>query len=119
VLADEKLLRHILLNLLSNAVKYSPEHSPVSFNLNCDAEQTVFQVSDRGIGIPPADQSQLFGAFHRADNVGSISGTGLGLVIAKRAAEAHQGSISFVSEVGVGTTFTVVLPLLLWSDHHG
>ncbi len=119
VLADEKLLRHILLNLLSNAVKYSPEHSPVSFNLNCDAEQTVFQVSDRGIGIPPADQSQLFGAFHRADNVGNISGTGLGLVIAKRAAEAHQGSISFVSEVGVGTTFTVVLPLLLWSDHHG
>lgn len=119
VLADEKLLRHVLLNLLSNAVKYSPEHTPVSFTLNCGADQTVLQVSDRGIGIPPADQAQLFGAFHRADNVGNISGTGLGLVIAKRATEAHQGRISFVSEVGAGTTFTVVLPLVLWSDHHG
>lgn len=119
VLADEKLLRHILLNLLSNAVKYSPECTPVMFTLNCGADQTVLRVSDRGIGIPPADQEQLFGAFHRADNVGNISGTGLGLVIAKRAAEAHQGKISFVSEAGIGTTFTVVLPLVLWSDHHG
>ncbi|MBW4483716.1 MAG: CBS domain-containing protein [Tildeniella torsiva UHER 1998/13D] len=119
VLADEKLLRHMLLNLLSNAVKYSPEHTPVTFTLNCGADQTVLQVSDRGIGIPPADQTRLFGAFHRADNVGNISGTGLGLVIAKRAAEAHQGRISFVSEAGIGTTFTVVLPLVLWSDHHG
>ncbi len=119
VLADEKLLRHILLNLLSNAVKYSPEHTPVTLTLNCGADQTVLQVSDRGIGIPPVDQTRLFGAFHRADNVGNISGTGLGLVIAKRAAEAHHGHISFVSEVGFGTTFTVVLPLVLWSDHHG
>ncbi len=119
VLADEKLLRHILLNLLSNAVKYSPDHTPVSFQLSCSAGQTVLQVSDRGIGIPTADQAQLFGAFHRANNVGNISGTGLGLVIAKRAAAAHHGHISFASEVDVGTTFTVVLPLVLWSDHHG
>ncbi|MBE9111782.1 CBS domain-containing protein [Nodosilinea sp. LEGE 07298] len=119
VLADEKLLRHILLNLLSNAVKYSPEHTPVTFAVTCDNGESVFQVSDRGIGIPPADQAQIFGAFHRANNVGNISGTGLGLVIAKRAAEAHQGQLSFVSEVGLGTTFIVVLPLVLWSDHHG
>ncbi|TVQ06262.1 MAG: CBS domain-containing protein [Leptolyngbya sp. DLM2.Bin27] len=119
VLADEKLLRHILLNLLSNAVKYSPDHSPVSFNLSCRPNQTVFEVRDRGIGIPPADQAQLFSSFHRANNVGNISGTGLGLVIARRAAEAHQGRISFVSAVGTGTTFTVVLPLVPWSDHHG
>ncbi|PZV04538.1 MAG: diguanylate cyclase [Leptolyngbya sp.] len=112
VLADEKLLRHILLNLLSNAVKYSPEHSPVGFTVAVSEAETLFQVSDRGIGIPPADQAQLFTSFHRADNVGNISGTGLGLVIAKRAAQAHQGRISFVSKVGVGTTFTVVLPLI-------
>jgi PAS domain S-box-containing protein len=116
LLADEKLLRHILLNLLSNAVKYSPEHSPVTFGVSCQGSETVFQVSDRGIGIPPADQGQLFNAFHRAENVGNISGTGLGLVIAKRAAEAHQGHIAFTSEVGVGTTFTVGLPLAQWSD---
>ncbi len=114
VLADEKLLRHILLNLLSNAVKYSPDHSPVTFGVSRQGRETVFQVSDRGIGIPPVDQARLFGAFHRAENVGNISGTGLGLVIAKRAAEAHQGQISFTSEVGVGTTFTVRLPLAQW-----
>lgn len=117
--ADEKLLRHILINLLSNAVKYSPDHSPVTLTLTCTAQETTFQVSDRGIGIPSADQAQLFDAFHRANNVGNISGTGLGLVIAKRAAEAHQGRIACVSEVGVGTTFTVLLPLSLWSDDHG
>ena len=110
VLADEKLLRHTLLNLLSNAVKYSPDYSPVVFTVAVSEVETVFQVSDRGIGIPVADQAQLFNTFHRAENVGNISGTGLGLVIAKRAAEAHQGRLSFVSKVGVGTTFTVVLP---------
>lgn len=113
VLADEKLLRHILINLLSNAVKYSPDLTPVSFTLSCRADQIVMQVCDRGIGIPAADQAQMFSAFHRAQNVGDISGTGLGLVIAKRAAEAHHGQISCVSEVGIGTTFTVVLPLVM------
>ncbi|WP_052049703.1 ATP-binding protein [Leptolyngbya sp. KIOST-1] len=118
VLADEKLLRHILLNLLSNAIKYSPELTPVSFTLTCGGEQIVMQVRDRGIGIPATDHDQLFSAFHRAKNVGNISGTGLGLVIAKRAAEAHHGQISFTSEVGKGTTFTVVLPLMPWNDSH-
>ncbi|MFH7245788.1 MAG: ATP-binding protein [Spirulina sp.] len=110
-MADEKLLRHILINLLSNAIKYSPGHQPISFALTCTADATVFAVQDRGIGIPAEDQAQLFEAFHRADNVGNISGTGLGMVIAKRAAEAHQGRIAFTSTVGVGTTFTVTLPL--------
>jgi PAS domain S-box-containing protein len=115
VVADEKLLRHILINLLSNAVKYSPNHTPVVFELTCAEGQTVVRVIDHGIGIPAEDQVKLFEAFHRANNVGNISGTGLGLVIAKRAVEAHQGEISFVSEPGVGTTFTVVLPLTMSS----
>jgi len=110
-MADEKLLRHILINLLSNAIKYSPNHQPITVALTCTADETVFAVQDHGIGIPAGDQAQLFEAFHRADNVGNISGTGLGMVIAKRAAEAHQGRIAFTSAVGVGTTFTVTLPL--------
>ncbi|HSM81085.1 MAG TPA: CBS domain-containing protein [Nodosilinea sp.] len=111
VLADEKLLRHALINLLSNAVKYSPDHTPVQLELDCTTPHTTVRVIDHGIGIPPEDQVKLFEAFHRANNVGNISGTGLGLVIAKRSVEAHQGQISFVSAAGVGTTFTVVLPL--------
>jgi PAS domain S-box-containing protein len=118
VLADDKLLRHILTNLLSNAVKYSPDHCPVEFTVTCAEAQTTLQVSDRGIGIPTDDQAKLFDGFHRAMNVGNISGTGLGLVIAKRAAEAHQGSISFISTEGEGTTFTVELPLALWRQDH-
>jgi len=109
---DEKLLRHILTNLLSNAVKYSPVGSSVSLRLaERDGEEVVIEVSDRGIGIPVADQARLFESFHRASNVGSRQGTGLGLVIVKKAVELHGGTISVDSEVDAGTRISVRLPL--------
>lgn len=108
---DESLLRHIIGNLLSNAVKYSPEGSPVEFHLSRQGEDAVFIVQDRGIGIPTADQGRLFEAFQRASNVGETPGTGLGLLLVKRCVELHHGSIDVQSEEGVGTTFTVRLPL--------
>lgn len=108
---DEKLLRHILSNLLSNAIKYSPQGSTVYFNLICKQGKAIFHVQDEGIGIPAADQAQLFNAFHRASNVGTISGTGLGLAIVKKSVDLHRGQINVASVVGVGTTFTVTLPL--------
>jgi PAS domain S-box-containing protein len=118
-LADEKLLRHIFTNLLSNALKYSPEHQPVVFTLDTTGDEVIFRVQDQGIGISEEDQQQLFETFHRGRNVGNISGTGLGLVIAKRATIAHRGSISCTSQLGQGTTFTVTLPLPSWSEDHG
>ncbi|MEQ8676635.1 MAG: PAS domain S-box protein [Aggregatilineales bacterium] len=111
VLSDEMLLRQIIVNLLSNAVKYSPADSKVYFDLSCDGKQATFRIRDEGIGIPQEDQERLFQAFHRARNVGAISGTGLGLVIIQRAVEAHGGTISFESQEGVGTTFIVTIPL--------
>lgn len=108
---DEKLLRHILSNLLSNAVKYSPQGDRVNFDLVCQQGEAVFRIQDRGIGIPVADQVELFNSFHRANNVGTIAGTGLGLAIVKKSVDLHGGNISFTSEVGVGTTFQVTLPL--------
>ncbi len=108
---DEKLIRHILSNLLSNAIKYSPKGGTVHFDLICQQQEAIFRVRDEGIGIPPADQAQLFNSFHRASNVGTISGTGLGLAIVKRSADLHSGTVAVESEVGVGTTFTVTLPL--------
>ena len=108
---DPKLLRHILSNLLSNAVKYSLQGSPVSVDLICQPEQVVCQVKDTGIGIPINDQSEIFNSFNRASNVGTISGTGLGLAIVKKAVDMHNGNITFESEIGIGTTFTVTLPL--------
>lgn len=109
---DEKILRHILINLLTNALKYSPPDKSVQFTLSQEDEMTVFQVQDQGIGVPIEDQKRLFDSFHRANNVGNIPGTGLGLAIVKRSVEAHGGKISLVSQVGLGSTFTVALPLM-------
>jgi signal transduction histidine kinase len=68
-------------------------------------------VRDQGIGIPPADQARLFESFYRASNVGNRQGTGLGLVIAKKAVDLHGGTISVDSEVDAGTCIRVCLPL--------
>jgi signal transduction histidine kinase len=108
---DEKLLRHILNNLLSNAIQYSPAGGTVHFELTCHYREAIFQIRDEGIGIPPEDLKRLFETFHRATNVGEIQGTGLGLAIVKRAVDLHGGKIAVNSEVGIGTTFTVTLPL--------
>ncbi|MCX6853941.1 MAG: HAMP domain-containing sensor histidine kinase, partial [Verrucomicrobia bacterium] len=108
---DEALVRHILSNLLSNAVKYSPEGSPVELTLRRDGGEVIFTMKDHGIGIPKADQAKLFEAFHRASNVGDISGTGLGLLLVKHCVGQHRGRLELQSEEGAGTTFTVYLPL--------
>ena len=112
VWVDEKILRHIVTNLLSNAIKYSPNSDKVVFEVNCQSKQVIFCVRDFGIGIPPEDRDRLFDSFHRACNVGSIPGTGLGLPIVKRSVDLHGGTISMESQLGVGTTFTVTLPYL-------
>lgn len=109
--ADESLLRHILTNLMSNAVKYSPPGTPVSLRVTRQDSDAVFEVADRGMGIPPEDEAKLFNAFHRARNAEHIHGTGLGLVIVKRCCDLHGGTISVHSEMGKGTIFTARLPL--------
>ncbi|MBD2292414.1 hybrid sensor histidine kinase/response regulator [Anabaena sphaerica FACHB-251] len=109
---DEGLLRHILGNLLNNAIKYSHPESKVKFELIRQDKTVTFKIQDWGIGISKRDQSQLFVPFHRGENVGSISGTGMGLAIVKKCVEAHGGEILVDSQVGVGTTFTVTLPLM-------
>ncbi|NEP00214.1 MAG: PAS domain S-box protein [Symploca sp. SIO2E9] len=108
---DENLLRLIFLNLLSNAIKYSPEGGEVIFSLTCSEDVAVFLVQDSGIGIPPTDQQRLFESFQRASNVGNIPGTGIGLAVVKKAVDLHSGQITLKSEVGLGTTFTICLPI--------
>jgi len=109
--ADEGLLRHILTNLLSNAVKYSPPGKPVQFRLSARDGDAVFTVRDEGLGIPATDRERLFKAFHRGQNASRVPGTGLGLSIVKRCVELHGGEITFESQEGKGTTFTVKLPV--------
>lgn len=112
---DRGLFRKVVSNLLSNALKYSPVGSMVEVELACDpphqASTAVLTVRDVGIGIPEEDQKYIFEPFHRGRNVGAISGTGLGLVVAKQSVELHGGSIRFSSSAKVGTTFTVRLPI--------
>jgi PAS domain S-box-containing protein len=108
---DKKLLRQLLSNLLINAIKYSPRGGQICFELTCQDNKAIFQIQDQGIGIPKEDQPRLFEFFYRAKNVGAIAGTGLGLAILKTCVDLHRGEITVDSEVGVGTRFTVSLPL--------
>lgn len=107
---DKKLLEPILNNLLDNAIKYSPIGSVVDLKLTCEFGKVFFQIKDQGIGIPVADQQRLFEPFYRGSNIAHIPGTGIGLSIVKTLVDLHGGQITVVSEVDVGTTFTVMLP---------
>lgn len=107
---DEKLLRHAVGNLLSNAVKYSPQGGEVRLELKHGAGVEL-HVSDQGIGIPAEDQEYIFDPFFRATNVGDLIGTGLGLPIARRAVEAHGGTLEIAHSDTTGTEFVITLPI--------
>ena len=108
MMMDIHLMRQILDNIIHNGLKYS--QGVVTAALT-ETEQTIqLSIQDTGIGIPEADLKHLFEPFHRAGNVGTIQGTGLGLNITKQAIEAHNGSIEIESQLGVGTTMTLTFP---------
>ena len=104
-------LRQMLDNLIGNAIKYTPESGEISISVEVQKEQDILRISDNGPGIPPADQPHIFEKFYRASNVPKgVGGSGLGLAIVKSIIENHQGRIWVDSLLGLGTTFTVVLP---------
>jgi signal transduction histidine kinase len=112
-LVDAKLLRQALTNLITNAMKYSARGTTVAIALKAEGDHAIIRVRDQGIGIPEDDQKDLFEIFHRAQNVGKVQGTGLGLTIAKQAVEAHGGTIAVQSVLNRGTEFTICLPLVV------
>lgn len=116
---DRKLMRQIISNLVSNAIKYSPDGKVVRINLEHRGMTVILKVSDEGIGIPDTDLPHLFEPFHRAANVGAISGTGLGLVITKESVDLHEGTITVDSRPGIGTTFTIQIPVSDQGGIHG
>ncbi|MCC6612653.1 MAG: PAS domain-containing sensor histidine kinase [Anaerolineae bacterium] len=109
---DKRLIEHILINLLTNATKYSDNGKPVNLGVSQNKGELVFTVRDSGIGIPEQEQERLFQPFFRANNVTSIDGTGLGLVIVKQSVERHGGTIDFESHLNQGTSFTIRLPAI-------
>lgn len=108
---DQKLLRSILSNLLSNAVKYSPLNSQIDVLIKFDSQQVLITIKDQGIGISAADQEKLFEPFHRGNNVQNIPGTGLGLIVTKKCVDLHKGTMILKSEVDLGTTVIISLPV--------
>jgi two-component system phosphate regulon sensor histidine kinase PhoR len=100
-------------NLLDNAVRYTPEGGSLTVVVSRDGREAVISVTDTGEGIPTRDTERVFERFYRVDSARSraTGGTGLGLSIVKHVAESHGGSVSVESELGVGSTFTIRLPI--------
>lgn len=105
--SDPHILKNIVINLVSNAVKYSGEGTEILLKAYQKDHRIYISVKDQGIGIPREEQKNMFQRFFRADNASNIQGTGLGLNIVKRYVDLIEGNITFTSEEGKGSEFTV------------
>jgi len=115
VMGDRDRLKQVLLNLVANAIEHTPAGGAITMGLECDGEFTRLSVADSGKGIPPDDLPFIFERFYRAEpsrKRAESVGAGLGLSIAYWITRIHDGRIEVASEVGKGTIFTVVLPLV-------
>jgi signal transduction histidine kinase len=107
--ADPNRLRQVLVNLLDNALKYTPNGGKVEFSAHADANDVFIQVKDNGMGIAADELSRIWERLYRGDKSRTQRGLGLGLSLVKAVVEAHHGSVNVESQVGSGSTFTVVL----------
>ena len=113
VQGDDLRLRELLLNLVENAMKYSHPGGKVEIALLRERQEARLSITDHGIGIAPDDHKRIFQRFFRTDvaRAHTKKGTGLGLAICAWIADLHRGRVEVQSELGQGSTFTVVLPL--------
>jgi len=109
---DEGLLTQVWVNLLHNAIKFTPENRNIEVSLKRDGEDTVFRITDTGIGITEEDKAHIFERFYKADKARdrSSGGNGLGLSLVKKIVELHGGMITAESAPGNGATFIAKLP---------
>lgn len=110
VTADRLTIRQVIGILLDNAIHHGASPQPVEITVHADSAGAVIEVTDHGPGIEARHLPHLFDRFYRADTARTEPGSGLGLAIAKQIVEQHGGTIAVASEVGKGTTFTVILP---------
>lgn len=111
VRGDAGRVAQILDNLLNNAVKYSAPGDPIEVSLTVDTAQARVRIADRGVGVPEGERNMLFTPFYRTSRTRDVPGTGLGLHISKRLAERHGGGLVLEDSSGVGSVFTLTIPL--------
>jgi two-component system phosphate regulon sensor histidine kinase PhoR len=113
IAADEHRLQEVVYNLLDNAVKYSHPEGAIELRAGRAGDNVRISVSDQGVGISGRDLPRIFERFYRVDKARSrqLGGTGLGLSIVKHIAQLHGGTVEAQSEIGVGTTISIVLPI--------
>lgn len=111
---DALRLEQVLQNIVQNAVKYSPSGGTIAIDMRSREQSACVSVADQGIGIPQDSLQHLFSRFYRATNVNTqhISGMGIGLYVVKEILTLHGGSVAVESSEGIGSTFTICLPLL-------
>ena len=105
----ESLLTNVVVNLLENACKYTPDHQ-AELRLGFDRENCIIKIKDQGIGISESDLPHIFQPFYRAGNALDHAGFGVGLSVAQRIVQLHNGTIEVKSELGKGTEFMIKLP---------
>ena len=112
-MVDRDAIEQAILNLLANAMKYSGKNRDIELRLRSEDGEAVIEVSDRGLGIEPADQTRIFERFYRVSSPENdrVSGTGLGLTLVQNITEAHDGRVEVKSLSGEGSTFSLYLPL--------
>ncbi|MEO7164501.1 MAG: ATP-binding protein [Bdellovibrionia bacterium] len=112
VRCDIDRIAQVLNNLLSNAIKYSPGGGAILVSASIDPNGTAnLAITDHGIGVPPSEAKQIFRPFHRTSlaHIEKIPGVGIGLSVSKKIIEAHGGSISLETTIGLGSTFRIQL----------
>jgi signal transduction histidine kinase len=108
---DTDRFQMVVRNLLSNAAKYSPAGSDITVRIRRNDGMATVAVIDKGVGISPEDQANLFTRFGRVQNTQHVQGTGLGLWLSKEIARMHDGDLTVQSDLGSGSTFVLAVPL--------
>ena len=108
---NKALLNQAWINLIDNAVKFSPEKGTVKVKLCTRESNVVFQVLDNGCGMEPDTVLHIFDRFYQGDTSHITEGNGIGLTVVEKIIHLHKGKIQVSSEAGIGTTFTVLLPV--------
>ena len=112
VFADPTQIKRVFINLINNAIKFTPQNGKITVTGHKEQDGVKIDVTDTGCGIPVDAQDSIFSEFYRVDNPVNqqVKGTGLGLALVKNIVEAHKGTIAFKSKIGVGTTFSFMIP---------